>query len=779
MAGDNHGAGGMELEAGVEEQVTVGLPRKEYKSLARIVVSCLGIFYLFLIVICVIAYQGLNQFQDSVGRIADVEMPRLRAGMKLNREMSGLLLALEGILSTDARALRQSDYQLRGQAVGELAASLSGEKDENLAGIAAGLSHVSLMLERLDGLVEASGQLEQSFFSRLDAASQILLPLVESRAGGNAGEENAKLATAALDLWNFLISCRYRILVGGGRIPANARDEMVRCISRMKLALPENDAHLRVSVERVEIILLRGASLMDALEKIRGQAVQVEVMRANCRKLVQGLDKMGDALFGGIIASHSDIIEDFKSKILFFSRLLCISGAGALLTGLLLYLFFRRELIDRLVRMSAALDMSATMNMGGDNAIPEVETSGSDEIADIGRSIKRYAERLGMATKRAQEASKAKSAFLANMSHEIRTPMNAIIGFTRMAMEADLSAGQRNYLEKIDSSSKILLNIINEILDFSKIEAGKLDAEFTSFDFYAVIENVAMTSRAKADKKGLSFKVDLDKHLPPILLGDPVRIFQVLNNLCDNAIKFTSAGEITLTVVLAELSDFALAVNFSVKDQGIGLTKEQADKLFQPFTQADVSTTRLYGGTGLGLAICKSLCELMGGSIKVESEYGKGSVFSFTLPLGIGDSEDLQVQDDGDGPPDLSWARILIVEDNMVNQEIILALMEKTQATLEVANNGAEGLDKIRNGNFDMVFMDVQMPVMDGLQATKAVRLLADEGKAHIPIIAMTAHAMNEDRRVCLEAGMDDYVTKPISPPELYGLLRRRTGKGA
>jgi signal transduction histidine kinase/CheY-like chemotaxis protein len=471
------------------------------------------------------------------------------------------------------------------------------------------------------------------------------------------------------------------------------------------------------------------------------------------------------------------MIEEFKSKIHFFLRLLCIAGVGALLICLMLYLFFRRELIDRLVRMSAALDMSVALNMGGENMIPDVEISGPDEIADIGRSIRRYAERLNMSMKRAEEASKAKSAFLANMSHEIRTPMNAIIGFTRMALETDLNAGQRNYLEKIDSSSGILLNIINDILDFSKIEAGKLDAEFTSFDFYAVIENVTVASRAKADKKGLSFKVNLDKHLPPILLGDPVRIFQVLNNLCDNAIKFTSAGEITLSVVLAELSDFALAVNFSVKDQGIGLTREQADKLFRPFTQADVSTTRLYGGTGLGLAICKSLCEIMGGSIKVDSEYGKGSVFSFTLPLGIGDSEDIRIQDEEGSPPDLSGLRILIVEDNLVNQEIILALMEKTQAALEVAENGAVGLDKIRNGNFDLVFMDVQMPVMDGLQATKAVRLLADAGKARIPIIAMTAHAMNEDRRTCLEAGMDDYVTKPISPSELYGLLRRRNIK--
>jgi signal transduction histidine kinase/CheY-like chemotaxis protein len=779
MTGDDNSAGGTEQEARTDEQATVGLQRNEHQRIARVMLSCLVMFYTFLMLICVIAYKGLDRFQASVDLIADEQLPRLRAGMRLNKEMSGLLLSLEGILSTNARAIRKSDYQRRGQAVRELAASLNEEKDKNLADLSAGLLRISLMLERLDSLMETGGQLEQSFLSRLDAVSQILLPMAELGAGGDAGQKNADLAAASLDLWNFLVSCRYEVFIAGGRIPENARIEMVRLISRMKRALPENDARLSASMERAEFVLLHGASLMDALEKIRGLDVYLSVMRANCRNLVHDLDKMGDTLFDGIIASHSTMIEEFKSKVHVFLRLLYIAGVGAFLIGLTLYLFFREKLIDRLVKMSAALDMSTALNMGGDSMIPDVETSGPDEIADIGRSIKRYAERLNMATKRAQEANKAKSAFLANMSHEIRTPMNAILGFTRMAMETDLNAGQRNYLEKIDSSSKILLNIINDILDFSKIEAGKLDAEFTSFDFYAVIENVTIASRAKADKKGLSFKVNLDKHLPPILLGDPVRIFQVLNNLCDNAIKFTSAGEITLTVVLAELSDFALAVSFSVKDQGIGLTREQADKLFQPFTQADISTTRLYGGTGLGLAICKSLCEIMGGGITVDSEYGKGSVFSFTLPLGIGDSEDLQILDAEDSPPDLSGVKILIVEDNLVNQEIILALMEKTRASLEVAGDGAVALEKIRDEDFDLVFMDVQMPVMDGLQATKAVRLLADADKARIPIIAMTAHAMNEDRRTCLEAGMDDYVTKPISPPELYGLLRRMNIKRA
>jgi signal transduction histidine kinase/CheY-like chemotaxis protein len=749
------------IPSGNGDGVVYGLVEK--KRIHRVIGSSLAMFYLLLIIVCAIAYKGLDQFKVNLNQLSVEGFPQLKSEIDDNKELSTYLLTVVALLPAESGSERQSAILATANQMEKYAEAANLRvADDDASGIATGLMRAKIMLERISGLMETRTQLEQSFFTRLDAVAQILLPMTDSQGHGEG------VATAALRLWETLSVCRSHVLDGGYRITGPIRGGMLLDIADLRRALPVNAGTLHGDVDNMERILLTGPSLMAVVERMNGLNRQMDVLRRNCRGLVQNLSGKSREHYIRLIDASGQEIGNIGDRVDLFIRFLLIAGIGALLTVITTYAFFRSEVITRLEKLSTALDEAAS---GGD---PQVDTFGTDEISDIGRSIQNYTAKLNLATQLAQDANKAKSAFLANMSHEIRTPMNAIIGFTRMTLETGLNPAQRNYLEKIDNSSRILLNIINDILDFSKIEAGKLEVEFISFDIRAVIENVATASTAKADKKGLSFRVTLDEKLPPTLLGDPVRIFQVLNNLCDNAVKFTRAGEITLSVSVGEVSDFALAVNFDIKDQGIGLTSEQAGKLFQPFTQADVSTTRLFGGTGLGLAICKSLCELMGGGIKVESEYGVGSVFTVTLPFGIGDSLDILAHEEGEGAPDLSGLRILIVEDNLVNQEIVLAVMEKTNAELEVADNGAIALTKIRDGAYDLVFMDVQMPVMDGLAATRAVRALEDAEKAKIPIIAMTAHAMSEDRRICLESGMDDYVSKPIAPNEVYDLLRKR-----
>ncbi|UUZ53970.1 response regulator [Massilia sp. H-1] len=359
------------------------------------------------------------------------------------------------------------------------------------------------------------------------------------------------------------------------------------------------------------------------------------------------------------------------------------------------------------------------------------------------------------------------------MSHEIRTPMNSIIGMSHLALKSVTNPKQRDYLEKIHHAGQHLLGIINDILDFSKIEAGKLELEVLDFGLATLLQNIASQLGEAAAAKRLTLAVDIEAGLAHQLRGDALRLEQVLLNFTSNAIKFSENGEILIRVRLVADDGKELIVRFEVHDQGIGMSEAEIADLFKSFHQADPSTTRKFGGTGLGLVISKQLAELMGGTVGVESAPGKGSNFWFTARLGKALSF---LRNERDEVPQavldrLHGAYLLLVEDNVFSQQVGRELLEHVNATVVVASNGKEAIDLMLKHRFDCVLMDVQMPVLDGFEATRMIR--SDPRLRSTVVIAMTANAGRDDQRRCMEAGMDEFVTKPISPNQLFEVIAK------
>ena len=390
--------------------------------------------------------------------------------------------------------------------------------------------------------------------------------------------------------------------------------------------------------------------------------------------------------------------------------------------------------------------------------------------------LENYISQLEVATDKLSKSSKAKSEFLATMSHEIRTPMNAILGMTHLLKEDDPRKDQVESINILDFSSKTLLSLIDDILDFSKIEAGKIEFESIEFSLNKLLDSILESFKNNAEKKNIELLSHIDEEVPDTLTGDPARLTQILNNLVSNAVKFTEEGRVEINVKVGNdvSEEGKVGLEFSVTDTGIGIEKDRIDSIFDSFTQASDDTKRLFGGTGLGLSISKRLVDMQGGDIKVQSEKGEGSTFTVMLTFGKVEEVSYGSKGDADEKEDISklkGLKVLLAEDNIVNQKVMIRFFERWKIQMKVVDNGLEVLNALKEENFDLILMDLQMPEMDGYEASEQIRKLDDPYKRKTPIIALTAAALNEVREKVYASGMNDFVTKPFDPEDLQEKL--------
>jgi PAS domain S-box-containing protein len=429
------------------------------------------------------------------------------------------------------------------------------------------------------------------------------------------------------------------------------------------------------------------------------------------------------------------------------------------------------------------LDVRIVLTNG---TIKHIHAIGKPQYNELGRVVKLHGaimditewkdakEALIKAKVQAEQAAIAKSQFLSTMSHEIRTPMNAVIGFTHLLMQ-DPREDQKEYLKTLKFSAENLLVLINDILDFSKIEAGKIEFEEVEFSVRELISNIKQATVQKASEKNIQLKLLVDEDIPEIVTGDPVRLGQIITNLVSNAVKFTSKGRVTICTTLVSTNSSKTTINFEVKDTGIGIPKEKRESIFESFTQASSDTTRKYGGTGLGLTITRRLLELQGSEIRLKSKEGEGSVFSFDLTFGSSTKKISKSKTHNHKmyKESLKGTRVLIAEDNQINVVLAKEFFRRWEVDCDVADNGIIALQLVKTNDYDLVLMDLQMPEMDGYETTEEIRKLSGVKYKDLPIVALTASAMLNIQDRAFIVGMNDYISKPFNPDELYSKIKQ------
>ncbi len=732
------------------------------------------------------ALYDLAQFRHALSDLSNGALPRITTGAVLNG-------GLQQVLSQATRLGAAASHPERRVTLAELTANLTAvtQSAHALSGIEGGATLAGV----LGTLVPTVEDLDRLVAERIAAAARADAALDETR--GLSAEAGTLVAAVLptlppdrlgpLTAWTNTVN---RVLnesahAGNSRFQRDilrAQRDAAAALSALPslhAGLPPEQAERFADLNRrLETALLGPSGLLPSLIERQAAIARSKALTHQVLVMVEEVVKIAHALFERINAAAAGEAHGLSELAASQNRILVGLGALGFLVALGVYLYLRRFLTLRLVRLNdAVLDRVE----GRETPLPD---GGTDEIATISCSIRHFLDEIARrqqqveeARRRAEEASRAKSDFLANMSHEIRTPMNAILGLSHLALRAGAPPRQRGYLTRIRASATALLGIINDILDVSKIEAGMLTLERVPFDLTTVLDMVAGTATLSAEEKGLALRLEVAPDVPTALLGDPLRLGQVLLNLVNNAVKFTERGGVDLSVTAASRTAGEAELRFAVRDTGIGMTAEQVSRLFQPFAQADSSTTRRYGGTGLGLAISRRLAVMMGGGITVDSTPGQGSTFRFAVTAGVQDGPAPALADPGlagllvEEP--LRGLRVLVADDNAINRLVAREILEDAGLAVTAVGSGAEAvrLALEPGAGYAALLSDIQMPDMDGFEVARAIRRYC--GTDRLPIIAMTAHALEEERRRCLAAGMDDHIAKPVEPHRLVAVLNR------
>ncbi len=612
-------------------------------------------------------------------------------------------------------------------------------------------------------------------------------PLLEQAFGGEAAFDG----TPYTDFWGSWVSAY---------VPLRDETGAVDAVLGVDYDAAEWTAAMRrarwLALGALAVFLLSVLSLVTVIAVLRANLLERNRAASRTRKVI---DQAHDAF---VAMDERSVITDWNPQSTDVFGWTREEALGKDLPELLMperYRGLHRGAVDRYIKTGVSHVVGQRIDVTGHHkdgreiqlemTIAAIKEGGTHRfhafLHDISERVEREAQLLA-AKDDAEAATRAKTEFIASVSHEIRTPLNGILGMSELLGTTPLNEKQRGYLAQVRRSSDNLLHLLNDVLDMSKIEAGKIDLEVRPFDLRAAVTAVTQSVRPLAERKGLSLDVRVDDAVPAVIRGDPGRLGQVLANLLSNALKFTSEGGIRVAIEVESEPADGVQLHFSVSDSGIGISTEKQESIFDAFNQEDASTTRRYGGTGLGLSICRHLVTRMGGRIAVKSDPGRGATFSFTAHFEHADAADLDPQAaaalgdvpaGGEAPAPLRPLRILLAEDGKVNQEVAVGLLELDGHRVDVVENGALALEAVGGGVYDVVLMDLQMPVMDGIGATRAIRAREPETDTYTPIVALTAIAMKGDRERCLRAGMDAYLSKPIDRAELRETLRGVVGR--